>query len=165
MPNRPHSDYLEIKRHKNKPDQQFHCTLLHREPGYAVLAYKAVKAGLIADISIPAQSTTIAHYWQDRPYVAWRMFDKNFTLLGTLFHICSNVCIQDDQLSYDDLLLDIWITPIGDARILDKDELKTCYKAGTITDDELVCIYDAQQDIIGRSKEIISELTSFDCTP
>ena len=71
------NDYLEIKRHKNKPEQQFHCELLHRETGYAVLRYVARKPGLIADIIIPPGSTTIAHYWQKRPYVVWRMFDSS----------------------------------------------------------------------------------------
>ena len=68
-------DFLEIKRHKNKPEQQFACELLHRKSGYAVLRYRSEKPGLIADIEIPAGSTTIAHYWQDRFYVAWRMFE------------------------------------------------------------------------------------------
>ena len=43
-------NFLEIKRHKNKPDQQFQCELLHREQGYAVLRYTSGKPGLISDI-------------------------------------------------------------------------------------------------------------------
>ena len=71
------NNYLEIKRHTNKPEQRFHCELLHRESGYAVLRYVAETSGLIADMVIAPGSTTVAHYWQDRPYVAWRMFDRS----------------------------------------------------------------------------------------
>ena len=159
------SDFLEIKRHKNKPDQQFHCTLLHREPGYAVLSYTAAKSGLIFDIPIPAQSTTIAHYWQNRSYVVWRMFDSDDALIGTLFHICTNVCIYDDHLNYEDLLVDIWITPNNKVRVLDEDELQECIGTGLINDAELYSIREAQQDILSHHPEIIYALTAFDCTP
>lgn len=160
MPN----DYLEIKRHKNKPEQRFHCELLHRESGYAVLRYVAEGSGLIADMFIASGSTTVAHYWQDRPYVAWRMFDRNKRLLGTLFHICTNVCIREDFLSYDDLLLDIWLAPDGEIRVLDADELQACIAEGRISKSELNTIQQAQRDITARHDEIITGLIPFDCT-
>jgi predicted RNA-binding protein associated with RNAse of E/G family len=159
------NDYLEIKRHKNKPDQQFHCELLHQEIGYAVLRYVAHKAGLIVDMCIAPGSTTIAHYWHSRPYVVWRMFDSSGQLIGTLFHICTNVCIHDDHLSYDDLLLDIWIAPDGSLRVLDEDELNACVKTGLVTDAELYHIHKSQQNIIAKHIAIIAEITSFDCKP
>jgi hypothetical protein len=159
------NNYLEIKRHKYKPEQHFKCELLHQETGYAVLRYVAHKAGQIADMCIAPGSTTIAHYWQQRPYVVWRMFDCNRHLIGTLFHICTNVCIHDDHLSYDDLLLDIWIAPDGSLRVLDEDELQEGITQRQISDAELVCIRKAQQDILLRHLEIISGLTAFDCTP
>jgi hypothetical protein len=158
------ADYLEIKRHKNKPEQQFICQLLHREHGYAVLRYVADAPGLIADIHIPPGSTTIAHYWQQRPYVAWRMFDYTSHLIGTLFHICTHVRIHDDHLSYDDLLLDIWIAHDGSLRVLDEDELNACVKTGLVSNAELGYIRKAQQLITQHYLEIINELVSFDAT-
>lgn len=159
------NNYLEIKRHKNKPEQRFHCELLHRESGYAVLRYVSTGAGLIADMSIAPGSTTVAHYWQDRPYVAWRMFDRNKRLLGTLFHICANVCIREDFLSYDDLLLDIWIAPDGKMRTLDEDELQACIAEFRISEAELNSIQQTHIDIISRCDEIIAGLIPFDCSP
>jgi hypothetical protein len=159
------NNYLEIKRHKNKPEQRFHCELLHWESGYAVLRYVAEGSGLIADISIAPGSTTVAHYWQDRPYVAWRMFDRNKSLIGTLFHICTNVCIRQDVLSYDDLVLDIWIAPDGAFRVLDNDELQACIAAGRISESELNTLQQAHKDIADRHAEIISALIPFDCAP
>jgi predicted RNA-binding protein associated with RNAse of E/G family len=159
------NNYLEIKRHKNKPEQRFRCELLHRESGYAVLRYVAEKSGLIAAMSIAPGSTTVAHYWQDRPYVAWRMFDLKKNLIGTLFHICTNVCIREDHLSYDDLLLDIWIMPDGKIRVLDEDELQACITTGLVSNAELFHIRKAQHCITALHKEIITGLAAFDCTP
>jgi len=156
------NNFLEIKRHKNKPEQRFACELLHRESGYAVLRYSSNEPGLIADIRIPSGSTTIAHYWHNRSYVAWRMYDSNAYLLGTLFHICSNVCIHDDHLSYDDLLLDIWITPDSNLRVLDENELKTCIDAGFVSDGEQKHIQKARHTILAHYNKIITELHPFD---
>ncbi|MCP4715225.1 MAG: DUF402 domain-containing protein, partial [Deltaproteobacteria bacterium] len=103
----------EIKNHKNKATQRFSCELLLREACHVVLQYRAEEAGRVGDIAIAPGSTTIAHYWQDKHYVLWRMFDNRGCLIGTLFHICTDVVITDTSVSYLDLLLDIWITPQG----------------------------------------------------
>jgi len=156
------NDYLEIKLHKNKPAQQFLCTLIRREPGYAVLRYVSDEPGRIDDIHIAPGSITIAHYWTARPYVAWRMFERNGTLIGTLFHICDDVRIFDDHLSYEDLLLDVWITPGGDVRILDEDEVMECAAEGLIGTAELQYICTAREHIAERHTNIIAELAAFE---
>ena len=159
------NDFLEIKHHKNKPEQRFNCELLHRESGYAVLRYVAETSGQIADMSIAPGSTTVAHYWQDRPYVAWRMFDSRYCLIETLFHICTNVRIQEDRLCYDDLLLDIWVSPDNRVRVLDEDELQAGISAGRINQSELSCIRGSQHYITLHHNEIIFELIPFDIQP
>ncbi len=156
------NDYIEIKLHKNKPPQQFCCTLLHREPGYAVLRYVSNEPGQIADIRIGAGSTTVAHYWSGRPYVVWRMFDRTGRLIGTLFHICADVRIFADHLSYEDLLLDIWIDPGGALRILDEDELHACTARGLLSAEELQRIGQAQQHVTVAHAGIIAALTAFE---
>jgi hypothetical protein len=156
------NNFLEIKRHKNKPDQQFACELLHREQGYAVLRYQSDEPGLISDIPIPPGSTTIAHYWQDRFYVAWRMFDQKGCLLGTLFHVCSNVELGQDRVSYDDLLLDIWINPGGTMRVLDEDEVRQTFSNGQLSEAELTIIDNAHWHIRTHYTSIIDELAEFE---
>ncbi len=128
--------FEEIKHHKNKPGQRYLCDLALREQGHIVLVYHAETAGRIADIDIAPGSTTIAHYWQSGGYVLWRMFSADRTLLGSLFHICNNTDIQETSVSYDDLILDIWITPQGFARVLDEDELADAISAGLVTENE-----------------------------
>ncbi len=148
----------EIKRHKNKPEQRFLCDLALREQDHIVLVYHASSAGRIADIDIAPGSTTIAHYWQAGGYVLWRMFAADQTLVGTLFHICANTDIQETSVSYDDLILDVWITTQGVARVLDEDELADAIKAGVVTNNEQSCIERQRQIILSDYAAIIDRI-------
>ena len=150
--------FEEIKRHKNKPEQRFLCDLALREQGHIVLVYHASSAGRIADIDIAPGSTTIAHYWQSGGYVLWRMFAADRTLVGTLFHICQNTAIGEHSVSYDDLILDIWINPQGTARVLDEDELVNAIKAGLVTDDEQHWIEQQKQLLLADYSAIIDRI-------
>ena len=153
---------LEIKRHKNKPEQRFLCDLALREPGHIVLVYHASSAGRIADIDIAPGSTTIAHYWQSGGYVLWRMFTADRTLIGSLFHICSNIEIRKQTVSYDDLIIDIWITPQEVARVLDEDEHADAMKAGLISVNEQNWIEKQKQIILSGYSCIIGRIASIE---
>jgi hypothetical protein len=152
----------EIKRHKNKPEQRFLCDLALREQDHIVLVYHASSAGRIADIDIAPGSTTIAHYWQSGGYVLWRMFAADRTLVGTLFHICANTDIQKTSVSYDDLILDVWITPQSVARVLDEDELVNAIRAGLLTDDEQRWIEKQKQSILASYSDIIDQIINIE---
>jgi hypothetical protein len=154
----------EIKRHKNKPDQRFLCDLALREKDHIVLVYHAETAGRIADIDIAPGSTTIAHYWQSGGYVLWRMFSADRTLIGTLFHICHNTDIKEQNVSYDDLIVDIWVTPQGVDRVLDEDELADAINAGLVTTDERNWIEKQKQIILADYPAIIDRIVNIETT-
>jgi predicted RNA-binding protein associated with RNAse of E/G family len=101
-----------------------------------VVSFHSEKEGKIKNIVIPSASTTIAHYWTDRGYVVWRMYGSEGLLIGTLFHIVRNVSITNRHVQYLDLIVDIWISPDGNLRVLDEDELEECKKAGIISIEE-----------------------------
>ena len=148
----------EIKEHKNKETQRFRCTMLHREANYLVVSFHSEKEGNIKDIIIPSGSTTIAHYWTDSDYVAWRMYGPEGLLIGTLFHIAKDVIIASNHVRYLDLIVDIWITPDGKPRILDEDELEECKKAGVISIEEDRWIEKQKALIVHSHAEIINSL-------
>lgn len=154
----------EIKRHKNKPEQRFLCELALREDGHIVILYRSPSAGRIADIDIAPGSTTIGNYWQKEGYVLWRMFAADRSLIGSLFHICANTAIQETCVSYDDLLLDIWITPQGVARVLDEDELADAIKHGLVTNDEQRWIEKQKNHVLANYAPIIDEVRGVERT-
>jgi hypothetical protein len=148
----------EIKVHKNKETQRFRCRVLRREADYLVLSYHADKPGRIKDIVLPAGSTTIAHYWTGRGYVLWRMYGPGSALIGTLFHICSDVTITETVVQYLDLIVDIWIPAQGEPRVLDEDELEECWQQGLVSDEEMRWIITQRELVTAAHAEIIRSL-------
>jgi hypothetical protein len=148
----------EIKIHKNKGTQCFLCTVVRRDAGYLVISFHSDKEYRINDIIIPRGSTTMAHHWTDRGYVLWRMFASDGSLIGTLFHICKDVLISDQSVSYLDLIVDIWVTTEGDTRVLDEDELEECEQKGLLTDQEKQWIEKQKMLILDTHVRIIEEL-------
>ena len=148
----------EIKVHKNKETQRFLCSVLHCEAGYLVLAYHSEKPGRIQDIVIPPGATTVAHYWTGRGYVLWRMYGPDRALIGTLFHICTDVCITKTSVQYLDLILDIWIPAHGEPRVLDEDELAECTQQGLVSNEERQWIEEQKNIILNNTVEILNGL-------
>lgn len=153
------AEYItEIKRHINKPDQTFRCEVLAREPGHLVLRYVSDRAGRIGDETFAPGSTTYAHYWERRGYVAWRMHDPDGRLRGHVFHVCRDVRIGPDTVDYRDLLLDIWAEPDGRVVILDEDEVRDCAASGLIGPEDLAWIEDRKRDLVENLAEIVQEI-------
>ena len=154
--------FEEVKINKNKPTQRFACELLHRGEGFVILKYISTTLGKIHDITIRQGATTIAFYWSDRGYVLWRMYGRDAGLIGTLFHVCTNVTITDVQVSYLDLLIDVWVAPDGSVSVLDEDELAGCVRADQITQEEAVWIEKQKKIIINKYHTIIAEAAAFE---
>jgi len=147
----------ELKRHKNKPDERFSCTLLAYGADHTVLWYRAPTPGAVRNILLPAGTSTIAHYWNDRAYVLWRMFYPCGAQAGTLLHICCEVCMTPEQISYLDLIVDIWIAPSGAVQVLDEDELEYCVATGIVSGCEQTWIMDQKQMLLATHAHIIAE--------
>ena len=127
--------FKEIKRHLNKPTELYDCDLLRSEAGHVVLKYVSDRqfASTRLGITFPPGCITIAFYWKTHPYVFWGIFSPEKELLGYLVHICTDVSISEDSVSYLDLLLDIWFYPDGRYIVLDADEVEECLQSGRLT--------------------------------
>jgi hypothetical protein len=141
------SEFLEIKRHINKPDERYRCELLRKEPGRIILRYVSDRAFASSRLGItfPPGCVTLALYRTSRPYVFWAIYSPSAELLGYLIHICKDMEISESSLSYLDMLLDIWFYPDGRRIVLDEDEVEQCLREGLITK--------AEADYIEAGKE------------
>ena len=137
----------EIIHKLNGPDEAYLCRELHREPGYAVLAYDVPHDAHIGAVTIPAGSLTLAHYRADCGFVLWEMYGPERALIGYCYHLCTPPTIGPDFVEYLDLLLDLWFAPDGTLTVLDEDELEEAVAAGKVGDDE--------QRLIAREREAI----------
>ena len=148
----------EHKRHKNKPDEQYDCIAIHREPGYVVLRYDVDGNYHIGPFPIPRGSLTIAHYREDVPHVLWEMYGPQRELIGYCYHLSIPPVIADDTVDYLDLLLDLWFAPDGTLTVLDEDELEQADREGKINPREREIIAAERVHIIERHPEILREL-------
>jgi protein associated with RNAse G/E len=144
------SEFIEIKRHLNKPDERYRCELVRKDPGLVVLKYVSERAyessGL--GITFPSGCITLAFYREARPYVFWAIHAPAGELLGYLIHICRDLKFLEDSLTYLDLLLDIWFYPDGRHVILDENEVEECRRKGLLTSQDIAYINEAKQAAI-----------------
>jgi protein associated with RNAse G/E len=122
----------EIKRNIGKPDQTFICHLVHHGKDRIVLSYVSDRPYRMADMEIPTGTRTLAYYQEGFPYIIWEMTAPDGRLLGYYVHLCENVRVDADRVTYRDMLLDVWFDPDGAWRLLDADELDAAFQAGHI---------------------------------
>lgn len=148
----------EVKRHLNKPVEQYRCELMHDESGYRVVAYRTDRDYDPGPARIPEESLTLGHYWTDRGYVLWELYDPSGRLIGHWFHLCEEVRIGKDVIEYLDLLLDLWLQPDGTFVELDRDEVDACVREGKLGDRQVAWIEEWSQRIRRQVEEILAGL-------
>lgn len=150
--------FREIKRHVNKPDEVYACEFVKRGPGWVMLKYISRREWVIAGTLLPAGSVTLALYLDGSDWVLWRISSPDGLLLGHLFHVCADVDIGEAEVSYRDLLLDVWIGANGGMALLDEDEVAECTAAGTVTPEQAAAIVAAGARIGRCGKPWVAEL-------
>lgn len=106
---------------------EFRCDALLLEPGRrAVLRYTSDRQASIrdTDITLPAGTVTMAHYWCDRPYNVYHWLVDGRTV-AYYVNVSDRTEIASELVSYRDLVVDIVVRPSGALEILDEEELPT----------------------------------------
>jgi len=137
----------EIKHHLNKPTERYECDLVRSGPGHMVLRYVSDRefSSVRLGITFPPGCITIALYWEARPYVFWGIFSPEKELLGYLVHICRDVSISDGEVSYLDMLLDLWFFPDGRHVVLDMYEVEECLEKGILNEKDRQYIEESRE--------------------
>lgn len=150
--------FREIKRHVNKPDEIYACEFVRRGPDWVMLKYVSRRDWTVAGMLLPAGSTTRALYKEGEDWVLWRISSPDGRLLGHLFHICTDVEIGEAEVSYRDLLLDVWVDMDGVVTMLDEDEVADCVATGVLTQVQAAAIAAAGERIARRGKPWVEDL-------
>ena len=104
--------------------EEFVCEVLVLEAGrHAVLRYVLDRDWHVAGtILIPKGTSTISHYWVDRPYNVYHWVNEGRTL-ALYVNIADRTAIAPELVAYRDLVVDVLVRPSGAIEILDEDEL------------------------------------------
>lgn len=148
------SPIKEIKHTLAGDRQEFVCQLLERSAGRAVLLYPIVHARRVADVLIPANSTTYAYYWTDRPYNVYHWVDEEGRTIAFYINLAREVVIRQDAVEWYDLAVDLLITPDGAIRILDEDD------AVAVSSDMLARITGARSQALADREALLAEVAA-----
>lgn len=74
-------------------------------------------------LKVPKGSYTLAFYWCDKPYNVYVFGDGNNQIIGLYINIVKHTEINQKAVTFNDLIIDIVITPSGKYSVLDEDEL------------------------------------------
>src|SRR5437879_13248174 len=66
---------------------------------------------------------TVAYYWADRPYNVYHWISPGGDTLGWYFNVSGPVRISERQVEWQDLEVDVLVTPDLRCRVLDEDRL------------------------------------------
>jgi predicted RNA-binding protein associated with RNAse of E/G family len=106
--------------------------------------------------SIPSGSFTTGFFWRDRTYNLYHITDAGGTLIADRFDVVEGARIRSDGLEYTDLLLDLWVSPLGEAHFEDEEEVEDYRNRGLVTDRQLLTIQRTARYLNRNHRRIVS---------
>ena len=137
----------EVKRHLDGRVERFDCRLLLRLSHVVVLRFDHPAAQQADAFSIPRGSRSYGFLWSRRPYLLYRIQDPDGRLIAHRFDVVEAVRLGEREVSYTDLLLDVWVDPTGNARVEDEDEVADYIRRGQLTT--------ARRERIRRTRDLL----------
>ncbi len=104
---------------------EYRCERLVVEPGRrAVLRYVIDRERALpgTEIVLRPGHVTIAHYWVDRSYNVYHWLDGPRTI-AYYFSLATDTVIDDEAVTYTDLVVDVLARQSGEITVLDEEEL------------------------------------------
>ena len=140
-------EITEVKRHLDGRVERFACRLVLRRPHLAVLRFDHKEARPAGGLRLPAGSRTFGFFWRRRPYVLYRIVGPGGRLIAHRFDVVEDVRLGETEVSYTDLLLDLWVDANGTAQIEDEDEVEEHARRGLLSP--------GQRKRIERTRELL----------
>jgi protein associated with RNAse G/E len=119
--------FTEVKTLLSGERIEYPCSLLEQTPDRLVLSYSISMAERIAELDLPAGSTSYGYYWPQHPYNVYHWMDPDGKTLGFYVNLSGPVFIGEDYVEWTDLVIDVLILPdptLGyRVQVLDEDEV------------------------------------------
>ena len=150
----------EVKHHLDGREERYECELLLKTDEAALVrfAFRQDEPHQDGPFRLPAgEIVTLAAFWEDRPYLIYRLLDADRTLIGHRFDVCEDVRIRD-EIHYTDLVLDIWVPPDGTVYVLDADEVAEATSSGRIDANQAATVARSRRYLEAHSQDVIREL-------
>ena len=103
--------------------KRFRCELIELAETSAVVVYRLEQDVSIEGALMPQGTTSFGYFWQERNYNVYHFVSAAGGTLGFYINISDGTQIDQAQIYWRDLVVDIFITPDGNSRVLDEDEV------------------------------------------
>jgi predicted RNA-binding protein associated with RNAse of E/G family len=114
-------DVLEVKHRLDGTVRTYPCEAAELSDDHAILLYRLPGAGRVDDLELPAGTLTVAYYWTGRPYNVYHWVAPSGLTLAYYFNLSGPPRIGRGRLEWEDLEVDVLVTPGGRVRVLDED--------------------------------------------
>ena len=114
---------IETKRHLDGSADVFECELVQRRPHLVVVRFDHWRGRSAGGFSFPRGSRTHGFFWSRRAYSLYRMTGPDGRPIADRFDVVEDVRLSASEVSYLDLLVDIWVGPDGAVLVEDEDEV------------------------------------------
>lgn len=147
----------EVKRRLDGSEQRFECELVTRTPALVVACYRfEARAGFFASHTGAVDSYGL--FWARRPYLCYGMVrPADGALLAARFDIVRDVRLSTTEVTYTDLLLDLWIEG-GVPYWQDEDEVVEAERAGRLAPADRARITRGREVLERRHVRVLSEV-------
>jgi uncharacterized protein len=134
--------FTETKRTLDGRVQTFDVQLLAATRRLAVVRYEftGTTYARAGGFSIPPGSYTTGFFWRDRTYNLYHISRIDGTPIADRFDVIERVRIQRRGVEFTDLLLDLWVSGLGEARFEDEDEVQEYRERGLLSDRQFATI-------------------------
>lgn len=137
----------EVKRHLDGRIERFECELLLRRRHLAVVRFDYDEELRPCGFLLPAGSHSYGFFWRRRPYQLYRMMAPDGRLITHRFDVVEDMRLGEQEVSYQDLLLDVCVDAQGRVRVEDEDEVADYVRRGALTP--------AQRERIERTRALL----------
>ncbi len=114
---------LEIKRTLEGATKTYACRAAEVAADHAVLLYTLERPRAVGGVALPGGTLTVAYYWIDRPYNVYHWIGPDGRTLAYYFNLSGATRIARERVEWDDLEVDVLVTPDARARVLDEDRV------------------------------------------
>ena len=134
--------FIETKRTLDGREQRFETRPIAVMPRWAAVRFDftGTTYARAGGFGIPAGSYTTGFFWRDRTYNLYHITRADGSPIADRFDVVEGVHIRRDGLVYTDLLLDLWVSPLGETRFEDEDEVRDYRERGLLTDRQFATI-------------------------
>lgn len=134
--------YLETKRTLDGREQRFETRRLLVTPRMAAVRFDftGTTYSHAGGFSIPPGSYTTGFFWRDRTYNLYHISHADGLPIADRFDVVEGVHIRRTGLEFTDLLLDLWVSPLGETHFEDEDEVREYRERGLLSDRQFATI-------------------------